>query len=156
MPYTQKHFFYFYFLQKQYNYCNILRQNQLNSFFSFYFPFIINFQGTKRYYCKLYLLNIILKKTWQCHATLAAYERSCCHQTSHFKATLEKSRRLKPSEAVHVTLFTTVQHINSLFFFSLLLFPHLDFHIDPLKIQEQPFNLLILHIWSLFLLQFFF
>jgi len=37
-------------------------------------------------------------------------------------------------------------------FFLLLFFLHLVFHTNPLKIKDQPFNLLILQIWSIFFL----
>ena len=55
----------------------------------------------------------------------------------------ERSRRLRPDEATHVQrlmMFDVGSHSPPLYFLS----PYLVFCVSPLKIQEKPFNLLIL------------
>jgi len=73
------------------------------------------------------------------------------NKTLFFGVAFERSRRPKPNDVARVLGFTIVWHQCPLLppFFS----PpsHPDCCTSPLKIQEQPFNLLVLQIWSLFI-----
>jgi len=72
------------------------------------------------------------------------------NKTLSFGAVFKRSRRPEPDDVARVLGFTTVWRQCPLLppFFSL---PHLDCCTSPLKIQEQPFNLFVLQIWSLFI-----
>jgi hypothetical protein len=77
------------------------------------------------------------------------------HQTPPSRATFERSQSLQLDEATRVPRFMEVWCQRS-FFSPSSLSPGLDFHANPLKIQEQPFNMLVLQIWFLFFLVWFF
>jgi hypothetical protein len=72
------------------------------------------------------------------------------NKTLSFGAAFKRSRRPEPDDVARVLGFTTVWCQCPFLppFFSL---PHLDCCTSPLKIQEQPFNLFVLQIWSLFI-----
>jgi len=91
------------------------------------------------------------------HVVWAARGGSSSYKTLFFRAIFEGSWCPRLDEVACVPRFMKVWRWRPFFLPPLLLSSHLDFHIDPLKIQEQPFNLLVLQIWSLtFLLWFFF
>jgi hypothetical protein len=72
----------------------------------------------------------------------------------HFEAVFGRSRHSQPHEVAHVSPFTVVWRRRS--FLPPSLSPHLDFCDNPCQIQEQPFNLLVHQIWSIFFLLCFF
>jgi hypothetical protein len=91
------------------------------------------------------------------HVVWAARGGSSSYKTLFFRAIFEGSWCPRLDEVACVPRFMKIWRWRPFFLPPLLLSSHLDFHIDPLKIQEQPFNLLVLQIWSLtFLLWFFF
>jgi hypothetical protein len=73
----------------------------------------------------------------------AAHGRLSNHKTLPSEAAFKRSRCPKPDGVAHVPRFEVIWHQQP--FLSLLLLSplHIDFHINPLKIQEQPFNLLV-------------
>jgi hypothetical protein len=77
------------------------------------------------------------------------------YQTLPFGAAFERSRH---PDLMRHRVFQDYRRFGVgcyFFFLPSSLSPHLDFCANILKIQEQPFNLLILHIWFIFFYDFF-
>jgi len=80
---------------------------------------------------------------------------SSSHPMLLFRAVFGRSRLPWLDEAACVPIFTVVYRQQPCLPPSSLFSP-LGFHVNPLKIQEKPFYLLILHIWYFFFLLWFF
>jgi len=73
----------------------------------------------------------------------AAHGRLFNHKTLHFEVAFERSRCSKHDEVAHVPRFEVVWHQQPFLSLLILFSLHINFHINPLKIQEEPFNLLV-------------
>ena len=110
-----------------------------NHFFSsIYIVFIIIFKSVQGRCCKLYLLNI--NKTCWGMDTYPVIKHGL---PGWF---FEGSRCPEPNEVTRMPRFSAVWNWRPFLVPHSSLFLHLNFHTRPLKIQEQPLNLLVLHV----------
>jgi hypothetical protein len=114
--------------------------------------FFFNIKLTLGWFC--ILINVkYQKRCWCIHSLCVFWAVSGSHSTTE---SLLLWRLLSLFGIFFVMRLQRVLQKTSDHFFLLLLSFLLDFRTSPLKILKQPFNLLILHTWSIFIIYIFF